>query len=105
METIIICMEIPNRIFLNPIIEEANEFTNKESAYTTAAPTITISKFGPSGSSKNKNIAREHRTDVIPKIINEVFFDLKFIVLLRQCEWNNDSSFCTLIFKNIERPV
>jgi hypothetical protein len=44
-----------------------------------AAIPITTSKFGPSGSLKRKNITLEHRMDVIPKISNEVLFDLKYI--------------------------
>ena len=47
----------------------------------TAIP-ITTSKFGPSGSLKNKNITLEHAIDVIPKISNEVFFDLKYIFVI-----------------------
>lgn len=41
-----------------------------------------MSKFGPSGSLKNENIALEHAIDVIPKIINEVFFDSKYIFVI-----------------------
>lgn len=36
-----------------------------------------MSRFGPSGSLNNKNIVLEHTIDVIPKIINDVLFDMK----------------------------
>jgi len=52
----------------------------KDRKYIIAAITITTRRFGPSGSSKKKNIALEHAIDVIPKISNEVFFDLKYII-------------------------
>ncbi len=41
---------------------------------------ITTTKFGPSGSLKRENIIFESTIDVIPNIINEVFFDLEFIL-------------------------
>jgi hypothetical protein len=44
-----------------------------------AAKTITMSKFGPSGSSIRKNTAREDMIDSIAKMIIEIFFDVKFI--------------------------
>ncbi len=44
--------------------------------------TMTMSKFGPSGSLKNENIALEHAIDVMPNIINEIFFDLKCIFVI-----------------------
>ena len=47
-----------------------------------AAITMTTSKFGPSGSSKKKNIALEHIIDVSPRITNNVFFELKFIFVI-----------------------
>lgn len=43
---------------------------------------VTISKFGPSGSLKNPNIDLEQKTDVNPRIINEVFFDLIYILVI-----------------------
>lgn len=44
-----------------------------------AAMTITTRRFGPSGSLKNENITLEHAMDVIPKISNDVFFDLRYM--------------------------
>ena len=38
-----------------------------------------MNKFGPSGSLKSANITLEHTMAVMPKISNEVFFELKYI--------------------------
>ncbi len=43
------------------------------------AITTTTRRFGPSGSLKNRNIAREHTRDVMPKMSKEDLFDLRFI--------------------------
>ncbi len=47
-----------------------------------AAITITIRRFGPSGSSKDTNIVLEHAIAVIVKMSDEIFFDLKYITLV-----------------------
>jgi len=47
-----------------------------------SASPITTSKFGPSGSLKNKNSNLEHARDIIPKISNEVFFDVKYVLII-----------------------
>lgn len=44
-----------------------------------AAVTITTRRFGPSGSSINKNNVREHMSDVTPKTMRKVLFELYFI--------------------------
>lgn len=64
------------------MIEELNKYTVKDKKYTTSAITVTISKFGPSGSLKNTNIILEQTIDVMAKISNEIFFDLKYIVVI-----------------------
>lgn len=38
-------------------------------------------RFGPSGSSKDRNIVLENISDVILRISNEIFLDFKFIVV------------------------
>jgi hypothetical protein len=81
-------MKITNKSLLRPVndergeLEELNKYTAKDRKYTIAAITVTTSKFGPSGSLKKKNIAREKIIAVIPNIINEVFFDLKYISIM-----------------------
>lgn len=66
------------KIFL---IEILGEYAIKDKIYKTSATTITTKRFGPSGSSKNTNITLEHTTDVTPKITNEVFLKLKYILI------------------------
>jgi hypothetical protein len=44
-----------------------------------AAITITISKFGPSGSLRSENNTLEHAIAVRARIRNEVFFEAKYI--------------------------
>ncbi len=45
------------------------------------AITRTISKFGPSGSSRDTSTVLEQMMDVMPNIKSETFFDLKYIQL------------------------
>jgi hypothetical protein len=63
-------------------VEVLNIYTTKERKYITPAIPTTTSRFGPSGSLKKINIAREHTRDVIPSMNNEIFFDLKYIYVL-----------------------
>lgn len=42
------------------------------------AATVTMSKFGPSGSLKSQNVALENTIDAAPKISNGTLFDLKY---------------------------
>jgi hypothetical protein len=51
----------------------------KDSANTKADSTVTISRFGPSGSLKERSSVRESITEVIPNMSSDVFFDLKYI--------------------------
>jgi hypothetical protein len=46
------------------------------------AATITTKRFGPSGSLKNKNIVLEQTIDAIAKISNEIFFEMRYIILI-----------------------
>ena len=76
-------MKITNKSFLRPVrdkCEGLNEYIPKDKKYMIIANTVTIKRFGPSGSSKKKNIVLEHMIDVMPKIINEIFFDLKYML-------------------------
>lgn len=72
----------PNKSLLKPIKDKEGEFhkyTAKDRKYTIAAITVTMSKFGPSGSLKSANIILEHAMAVIAKINREAFFDLKYM--------------------------
>ena len=75
-------MEIANKNLLRPVAEGTKKYAVKDKKYTITAIPITMSKFGPSGSLKNENIALEHATDVIPKISNEAFFELSIFVII-----------------------
>jgi hypothetical protein len=67
---------------LKPAIEVVNEYTAKDTAYKSAASTITINRFGPSGSLKNANIALEHTIAVIARIISAALFDSIYILII-----------------------
>jgi hypothetical protein len=71
-----------NEIFLRLVLDLVYEYAAKDTRYITAANTITINKFGPSGSLKSENVNLESTRDVKPKIINDVFFDPKFIIVI-----------------------
>ena len=75
-------MAIADKSLFFPVKEGMSESANVERKYTIAAATVTMSKFGPSGSLKKKNIALEDTRAVMIKIIIEVFFDLKFIPVI-----------------------
>ena len=59
--------------------KELDKYSAKDKQYTIPANTVTTSRFGPSGSLKNENIGLENTIAVIPSMINEIFFDLKYI--------------------------
>ena len=61
------------------VADRPNIYVAKDRKYTTTADTVTMSRFGPSGSLKKKNIALEQTIAVTNKMRNEVFFDLKCI--------------------------
>lgn len=69
-----------NKSFLRPVHDEKGIPTAKDKKYTIMAIPVTMSKFGPSGSLKNKNSILEHRIAVMPRMSNEKFFDLKYIL-------------------------
>jgi hypothetical protein len=57
------------------VVDEQYEYTAKDKTYKIAAITMTMSKFGPSGSLKDKNIVLEHAMDVMANIMSEIFLD------------------------------
>lgn len=61
--------------------KDFHEYATSDSAYTIAPATTTTKRFGPSGSLKNENMARELSRAVIARMVSETFFDVKFIVL------------------------
>lgn len=78
---IIIWIKIISKSLLSPVVEDFSMFIiTKDEKYIIPAATVTIKRFGPSGSSKKKNIVLEHMIDVRTNIIMEAFFDLKYII-------------------------
>lgn len=75
-------MKIASTSLLKPVNENLHTYVIRDKKYMTDAITVTIRRFGPSGSSKNTNIALEHMRAVIPKISNEIFFDVKYMTLV-----------------------
>jgi hypothetical protein len=55
-----------------------NIYAAKDKKYIASARPATIIRFGPSGSLKKTNSILEQMIAVTAKIINEVFFDLKY---------------------------
>ena len=72
-------MQIANRSLLRPVVEGMNDHTIKDGKYRITAIPVTTRRFGPSGSLKSKNNVLEHARDVIPRISNDAFFELKYI--------------------------
>jgi len=75
-------MKIAAKSFFGAVIEELNKYTVKDKKYKINASPITTSKFGPSGSLNNKKSNLEHARDITPRIRNEVFFDVKYVLTI-----------------------
>lgn len=75
-------MEIANKSLLKPVVGELNRYTTKDKKYTITVVTITIRRFGPSGSLKNRNITLEHTIAVTNRIMSEILFDLRYIAVI-----------------------
>ena len=60
-------------------VEDRDANANRDTKNKIAANTTTMSRFGPSGSLINANVALEHNNAVIPRISNETVFDLKYM--------------------------
>ena len=73
-------MKITSKSLLKPVngkkVEGKKKYVDIDTKYTIAAIPITTSKFGPSGSLKNENIARENKMDVRPRVTNDIVFIL-----------------------------
>ena len=69
-------MEIANKNRLRLLALEPNIYGGKDKIYISAAVTITTSKFGPSGSLKDRSIILESRMDVTPRAIKDMVFEI-----------------------------
>ena len=75
------CAQIAKRIFLLAVAG-MNLHARNDALYRIRASTVTMRRFGPSGSRKRKNNALEHRNAVINRRSNDVFVDANGIVLI-----------------------
>ncbi len=75
-------MKIVNRSLLRPTTGSLNKYAVSDKKYMISAITVTTNKFAPSGSLNMKNNTFEHAIAVMPKMSNEVFFDLKYIFVI-----------------------
>ena len=74
-------MTVSSNLLRPVIVKGLYTYAIKDRPYTTRAITALTSRFVPSGSLKNINIVLENTIEVIPKINNENFFDLKYIII------------------------
>jgi hypothetical protein len=74
------CMRIGSRSFFGPSCFFEEKYTTKDMAYMMPANTITMSRFGPSGSLNNENVILEQATAVMTKMSNEDFFERCILV-------------------------
>lgn len=63
-----------------------NKYIVKVKKYITKVNTVTMKRFGPSGSSIKKNITREHSRDVINKIRKDIFFEERCMIEVYRME-------------------
>src|SRR5688572_24868140 len=75
-------MRITNKSFLRLVVGALKKYTAKDKRNIMTAIPVTISKFGPSGSLKSKNINLENRIDVAPNISKGILFDLKYEIFI-----------------------
>ncbi len=74
-------MKIPSRILFGPYVagRSAYDNANEDNPFRIAAITVTMSRFGPSGSSKSANIALEQRRDDMARVMSEDFFEVSMV--------------------------
>ena len=75
-------MRITNKSFLRLVVGALKKYTAKDKRNIMTASPVTISKFGPSGSLKSKNINLENRVDVAPNSSKGILFDLKYEIFI-----------------------
>lgn len=59
-----------------------NLYNTNDTPYSTAANTETMSRFGPSGSSKDNSSVREHAKAVISSTTSAAWFEVNDIVIM-----------------------
>ena len=101
----IICMQSAERSLLSPVVKGMNDHTSNDEKYRITANPVTTSKFGPSGSLNRKNKVLEHTSAVIPSVSNDVFFDVKDIVVISILYNNKYSIPITVSWSRRQRSV
>ena len=69
------CVQIAKSSFLLAVVAGRNRHTMNDAPYRTSASTVTMRRFGPSGSWKKKNNALEHTSAVTTKTSKGIRFD------------------------------
>jgi hypothetical protein len=85
-------MQSAERSLLSPVVKGMNDHTSNDEKYRITASPVTTSKFGPSGSLNRKNNVLEHTSAVIPSVSNDVFVDVKDIVVMSIILYNKKYS-------------
>jgi hypothetical protein len=75
-------VQIAKSSFLLAVVAGMNFQAMHDALKRISASTVTMRRFGPSGSWKKKNNALEHTNAVITRRSNDVFFDSKGILVI-----------------------
>ena len=76
------CVQIAKRSFLVAVTAGVNLHAMNDALKSISASTVTMRRFGPSGSWKKKNNVLEHTSAVITRRSNDVFFDSNGIFVI-----------------------
>lgn len=76
------CVQIATRSFLLVVIAGMNRHAMNDAPQRISASTVTMRRFGPSGSWNKKNNALEHASAVITKRSKDVRFDSNAILFI-----------------------
>ena len=73
------CVQIAKNSFLIAVVAGMNRHAMNDATKSINARTVTMSRFGPSGSLKRKKSVLDQQNAVIPKTSNDPFVTLKCI--------------------------
>ena len=76
------CVQIAKSSFLLAVVAGMNLHAMNDAPKRISASTVTMRRFGPSGSWKKKNNVLEHTSAVITSRSNDIFFDSNSIVVI-----------------------
>lgn len=75
------CVQIAKNSFLLAVVAGMNLHAMNDAQYRISASTVTMRRFGPSGSLKKKNNALEHTSAVTTKRSSDARFDFNGILV------------------------